>query len=264
MAAATNSTAKITPRIVYCWPTRTAPTPTTRRFGPSATVVGPGAGLIRALGTALGTTRGPCGAGAAPFFTVAVLVGSLRNAIVPPVILGCRGCALRAHVKKILVRHKGAYVQFVPHAAFLVAKRAGDPGPRNSFLHRLHCLHVLQAEHPANHQSAEALEALRDQQQAAIRRARRRLASGKGREIHHAREHSANIRQPEVPRPGKRNSGNLREREHLARVVQLEQPAAVAGLNAQPRGRLGLGLSLAQSLGEPLLELAKADLFCHR
>src|SRR5689334_14942937 len=105
--------------MVYCWPTRTAPTPIIRRFGPSMTVVGPGTGLMKPLGTAFGIGRGGCGAGAAPFFIagllgITVLVGSLRNAMCVSCALVYRGGALGAHVKEVFVRHQGADVQLVP------------------------------------------------------------------------------------------------------------------------------------------------------
>src|SRR5262249_10187616 len=164
-AARTNSTAKITPSIVYCVPTRTDPTPIRRRLGPSATVVGPGVtGLIKALGTAFGTARGAgaC-AGAGPFFVAiaALFVGSLRNAIDPSCCSVAAG-ASRAYVKKILVRHQGADVQFLPNPAFIVAEHARDPRPATLLLERLHGLHVLQTHHSADHQAAERMEALGD------------------------------------------------------------------------------------------------------
>src|SRR5712692_4408650 len=88
-ADATKRTAKVAPRMVYCRPTRTVPRPSNRRFGPSATVVGPGpgapriaglAGTAAGLGAALGTGFGACGAGAM-LLLLSVFVGSLRNAI---------------------------------------------------------------------------------------------------------------------------------------------------------------------------------------
>src|SRR2546425_13197406 len=86
-ADATKRTAKVAPRMVYCRPTRTVPRPGIRRFGPSATVVGPGAprtagltGTAAGLGAALGSGFGACGAGAIPLL-LSVLVGRLRNAI---------------------------------------------------------------------------------------------------------------------------------------------------------------------------------------
>src|SRR6266545_8357422 len=85
-ADATKRTAKVAPRTVYCRPTRTVPRPSIRRFGPSATVVGPGAprtvglGTAAGLGGALGSGFGACGAGAM-LLLLSVLVGSLRNAI---------------------------------------------------------------------------------------------------------------------------------------------------------------------------------------
>src|SRR5438876_202183 len=60
-ADATKRIAKVAPRTVYCRPTRAVPRPSIRRFGPSCTVVGPGAprtaglaGTAVGLGTALG------------------------------------------------------------------------------------------------------------------------------------------------------------------------------------------------------------------
>src|SRR5262252_1319456 len=145
--------------MVYCWPTRIAPMPAMRRFGPSATVVGPGGtGLISALGTALGTARGAWGAGGAPFFaTVAVLVGSLRNAIGPS-CYQVAADALDAHVKKIFMRHQGAHIQLMPETTVVVPISTCDPGSATLLLNRLHRLHVLQTEHPADDQAAEGLE----------------------------------------------------------------------------------------------------------
>src|ERR1700704_3362927 len=81
-AAATKSTANMAPRIVYCRPTRAVPRPTIRCFGPSMTVVGPGAGFAMGLGTARGIALGACVADIASFLAP-VLVGNLRNAIDP-------------------------------------------------------------------------------------------------------------------------------------------------------------------------------------
>src|SRR5713226_1442222 len=81
-AAAAKSTANITPRIVYCRPTRAVPRPIIRCFGPSMTVVGPGAGFAAGLGTARGIALGACVADNASFL-VPVLVGHLRNAMGP-------------------------------------------------------------------------------------------------------------------------------------------------------------------------------------
>src|SRR6059036_1683585 len=107
------------------------------------------------------------------------------------------------------------------------------------------------------------MEALGDQQQAAIGRAHGLLATHEGGEIHDAREHPADVRQAQVPGLGERNAGKLRQRQHLPGIVQLEQPVAAARLHTQPRGGLGFGLSFPQPLGESLLELTQADLFCH-
>src|SRR5256885_39993 len=108
-AAATKSTANSAPRTVYCRPTRTAPRPIIRRFGPSVMVVGPGVGLAAGLGTARGTALGACVAGVAPFL-VSILAGSLRNAMGPSCVR-VTGDALSAHLKKIVVRHESADVQ---------------------------------------------------------------------------------------------------------------------------------------------------------
>src|SRR5712664_2376149 len=109
--AATKSTAKSAPRTVYCRPTRTAPRPIIRRFGPSMTVVGPGAGLATGLGTARGIALGACVVGVAPLLPV--LAGNLRNAIGPPVF-GLAWMPLGGHLKKIVVHHERAHVQLVP------------------------------------------------------------------------------------------------------------------------------------------------------
>src|SRR5260221_2077847 len=79
-AVATKTTENIAQRIVYCWRTRTPPTPAIRRFGPSVTVVGP-AGLATGLGTARGIALGVCVVGVAAL--VPALAGNLRNAIGP-------------------------------------------------------------------------------------------------------------------------------------------------------------------------------------
>src|SRR5947209_20361091 len=86
-ADATKRIAKVAPRTVYCRPTRAVPRPSIDRFGPSSTVVGPGAprtagltGTAAGLGAALGSGFGACGAGAL-LLLLSVLVGSLRNAI---------------------------------------------------------------------------------------------------------------------------------------------------------------------------------------
>src|SRR2546422_7386207 len=91
MNTATEAATKI-PRtvgtsVVFCRPARTVPRPGIRRFGLSATVVGPGAprtagltGTAAGLGAALGSGFGACGAGAI-LLLLSVLVGSLRNAI---------------------------------------------------------------------------------------------------------------------------------------------------------------------------------------
>src|SRR5260370_28994227 len=76
------STENRTCRAVYGGPTRTVPRPIMRRFGPSMTVVGPGAGLATALGTARGIALAACVAGVASLL-VAILAGNLRKAIGP-------------------------------------------------------------------------------------------------------------------------------------------------------------------------------------
>src|SRR6266545_5064490 len=154
-AAATKSTANIAPRTVYCRPTRTVPRPIMRRFGPSATVVGPGAGLATGLGTARGIALGACVAGVASFL-VPALAGNLRNAIGPSCVrIGVD--ALGTHLKKIVVRHERTHVQLVPEAAILVVVGGSDPGLFRRLLSRLHGLHVFQPEHAADHQSTERM-----------------------------------------------------------------------------------------------------------
>src|SRR6266513_6163703 len=208
-AAATKSTANSAPRTVYCRPTRTAPTPIIRRFGPSMTVVGPGAGLATALGTARGIALGACGASVASFL-VDVLAGSLRNAMGPSCVR-VTGDALGAHLKKIFVHHQSADVQLAPRASIVVAVDSSDPRPVDRFLRRLHGLHVFEPEHAADQKSAERMEAFGDQQQAAIGRTHRLLSSHEGGEVHDAREHPADVRQAHVPGLGERNAGNLRK-----------------------------------------------------
>src|SRR6266702_4008484 len=121
-ADATKRTAKVAPRTVYCRPTRTVPRPSIRRFGPSETVVGPGAlrtaglaGTAAGLGAALGTALGAGGAGAT-LLLFSVLVGSLRNAINLSFSRYIR-CALGTHMQKFVVRDERADVQLVPVAA---------------------------------------------------------------------------------------------------------------------------------------------------
>src|SRR6266850_6664084 len=227
--AATKSTANSAPRTVYCRPTRTAPRPIIRRFGPSMTVVGPGAGLAVGLGTALGTALGACVTGVAPFF---VSAGSLRNAMGASCVrVGVD--ALGAHVKKIVVRHERTYVQLVPEAAILVAVGGSDPGPVCRLLRRLHRVHVFKPEHAADQEPAERMEAFGDQQQPAIGRTHRLLPAHEGGEVHDAREYPADVRQAQIPGLGERNAGELRQRQHLPSVVELEQPVAATRLHAQ-------------------------------
>src|SRR5260221_6558453 len=122
-AVATKTTANIAPRIVYCWPTRTPPTPAIRRFCPSMTVVGP-AGLATGLGTARGIALGVCVVGVAAL--VPALAGNLSNAIGPSCVRFTG--ALGAHLKKIVVRHEYAHVQLQPQAAILVTVGRSHPG----------------------------------------------------------------------------------------------------------------------------------------
>src|SRR5258708_7415026 len=126
-ADATKRTAKVAPRMVYWRPTRAVPRPSIRRFGPSTTVVGPGApraaglaGTAAGLGAALGTGFGACGAGAM-LLLLSVLVGSLRNAINLSLNSRYVRCALGAHMQKLVVRDERADVQLVPQAPILVA-----------------------------------------------------------------------------------------------------------------------------------------------
>src|SRR5437016_8324210 len=165
-AAATKSTANIAPRIVYCRPTRTVPGPATRRFGPSRTVVGPGAGLATGRGTARGIALGACVVGVAPL--VPALAGNLRNAIGPSCVR--LPGALGAHLKKIVVRHERAHVQLLPEAAILVAVGRPHPGLLGRLLRRLHGLHVFQPEHAGDQQPTERMEAFGEHQHAAISR----------------------------------------------------------------------------------------------
>src|SRR6266545_71521 len=90
-------------------------------------------------------------------------------------------------MQKIVVRDECADVQLVPQASILVAVGGTKPGSLALRFRGLHRLHVLQPEHATDHEAAERVEALGDQQQPAIGSAHRGLPSREGGEIHYAR-----------------------------------------------------------------------------
>src|SRR5215470_8473363 len=181
-----------------------------------------------------------------------------------------RACPARAplplnpRLQELAVVDEFVHVQLPPQPAVAVHEAGALPRLLAPPRLALELLEFAQAEHPVDQQRRAHVGASRDEQQPRVRRCRRRVAALECREIDHAEEVAADVGEPAKPRLRERHVRDRRNRNHLARLLELDEPELVADLHAEPRRRRVRRRRLVQPANEVLLELAQADPACHR
>src|SRR5262249_7224645 len=171
---------------------------------------------------------------------------------------------LNPRLQKLAVVDEFVHVQLPPQPAVPVHEAGALPRLLPPPRLALELLEFAQAEHPVDQQRRAHVVAIRDEQQPRVRRRWRRLATLERREIDHAEEVAADVREPAIPGLRERHARDRRNRNPLARLLELDEPEFVADLHAEPRRRRIRRRRLVQPTDEILLELAQADPACHR
>src|SRR5207302_7002959 len=141
-----------------------------------------------------------------------------------------------SHVEEFRLLDQAWQVPLLPRPAFRIGIFGPDPGcPRRVARARLQLRGVAQPERAVHQERAADAEALADEQQAGL------LAHGdprpaeEGGEIDHAVEIAADIGDAPEPRAREGHRADRRDRNHLAGIGEVDQPAFLAYLQGQLR-----------------------------
>src|SRR5262245_13663960 len=192
----------------------------------------------------------------------AAIAGTSASVAIKVLVMFLSSSSVADHQKTLVPRELG-HVELLPHLARFVFVFGALPRRRRlRRLARLPRFRIAQAERGVDEQRRADPVTRRDQQQPRLLAERDAVAAEKRREVDHAVQVAAHVRHALDPGPRLRHGRDRRHRDHLPRLLQVDQPAVGARLHGE-LGRRARGIRGAQPRREIALIVPEGDPLGH-